>query len=270
MPELPEVETVLRTLETQIKGEEITYVNVLLPKMIDRTEQEFADALTGKHFLTFNRRGKYLLFGMEDVILVSHLRMEGKYWLKQKGEPADRHTHVIFGLTGGRELRYHDTRKFGTMELCAPDMDLDSFHGLGPEPFDESFNGEYLRNVMHKRNTPLKSILLDQTVVAGIGNIYADEICFACGLRPRVNCRRISGPMCQKITEETRRILAAAIQAGGTTIRSYTSSLGVTGLFQLECNVHARKTCRECGGDIKIVKVGCRTTYYCPHCQKAN
>lgn len=269
MPELPEVETVLRTLEGQIKGEPITYVKVFLPKMIDRPAEAFSDALTGRHFLTFERRGKYLLFGMEDVILVSHLRMEGKYWLKQAEEPVDRHTHIIFGLSGGRELRYHDTRKFGTMELYDPGINLDTFHGLGPEPFDDRFNGRYLHDVMKHRDTPLKSILLDQTVVAGIGNIYADEICFACGLRPRMNCRRISEPMCRKITEETRRILAEAIQAGGTTIRSYTSSLGVTGLFQLECMVHARKTCRRCGGDIKIVRVGGRSSYYCPHCQKA-
>lgn len=269
MPELPEVETVLRTLETQIKGEEITYVKVLLPKMIDRPIPTFCDALTGRHFLTFERRGKYLLFGLEDVILVSHLRMEGKYWLKQAEDPIDRHTHMIFGLTNGRELRYHDTRKFGTMELCNPDTDRSTFHGLGPEPFDEAYNGEYLHRVMKQRNTALKSILLDQSVVAGIGNIYADEICFACGLRPRMNCRRISGPMCQKITDETRRILREAIRAGGTTIRSYTSSLGVTGLFQLECMVHAQKTCRECGGEIRIVRVGGRSSYYCPHCQKA-
>ncbi len=269
MPELPEVETVLRTLEQQIKGEPILDVEVRLPKMIDRSIPEFREALIGRHFLRFDRRGKYLLFGMEDKILVSHLRMEGKYWLKETGDPADRHTHVIFTLSNGRSLRYHDTRKFGTMELRDYPLDLHSFHGLGPEPFnEEEFTPDYLYAVMKSRNTPLKTILLDQSVVAGIGNIYADEICFACGLRPRMNCRRISKPKCAQIIAETRRILQEAIAAGGTTIRSYTSSLGVTGLFQLECMVHAQKTCRVCGGEVKIVRVGGRSSYYCPHCQR--
>ena len=269
MPELPEVETVLRTLEKQIQGAEIEDVRVYLPKMIDRSETAFRRALTGRRFLTFERRGKYLLFGMEDVILVSHLRMEGKYWIKQKGDPLDRHTHVVFSLSDGRELRYHDTRKFGTMELCDPDIDRSAFHGLGPEPFEEAFNAAYLYRIMKERNTPVKTILLDQSVVAGIGNIYADEICFACGIRPRMNCRRLSKPLCEAIVRETRRILEAAIQAGGTTIRSYTSSLGVTGLFQLSCMVHAQKECQECGTAIKIVRVGGRSSYYCPHCQKS-
>ena len=269
MPELPEVETVLRTLETQIKGAEITDVRVFLPKMIDRSEADFRNALTGRHFLTFERRGKYLLFGMEDVILVSHLRIEGKYWLKQKGDPLDRHTHAVFSLSDGRELRYNDTRKFGTMELCDPETDRASFHGLGPEPFDEAFSAEYLYRTMKERNTPVKTILLDQTVVAGIGNIYADEICFACGIRPRMNSRRVTKPLCESLVRETRRILEAAIQAGGTTIRSYTSSLGVTGLFQLSCMVHSQKNCQECGSAIKIVRVGGRSSYYCPHCQKS-
>ena len=269
MPELPEVETVLRTLEQEIKGEPVSYVRVFLPKMIDRPEEDFCRALEGRHFLTFQRRGKYLLFGMEDVILVSHLRMEGKYWLKQNGDPVDKHTHVIFGLSNGRELRYNDTRKFGTMELWSPDTDLTDFHGLGPEPFDDSCSAEYLFRTAKQRNTPLKTLLLDQSVIAGIGNIYADEICFACGLRPRMNCRRLTGAMCRDIVQETRRILSDAVKAGGTTIRSYTSSLGVTGLFQLECMVHARKTCRICGSDIKIVRVGGRSSYYCPHCQRA-
>ena len=269
MPELPEVETVLRTLEQEIKGEPVSYVRVFLPKMIDRPEEDFCRALEGRHFLTFQRRGKYLLFGMEDVILVSHLRMEGKYWLKQNGDPVDKHTHVIFGLSNGRELRYNDTRKFGTMELWSPDTDLTDFHGLGPEPFDDSCSAEYLFRTAKQRNTPLKTLLLDQSVIAGIGNIYADEICYACGLRPRMNCRRLTRAMCSDIVGETRRILNDAVKAGGTTIRSYTSSLGVTGLFQLECMVHARKICRICGSDIKIVRVGGRSSYYCPHCQSA-
>ncbi|MBQ9327692.1 MAG: DNA-formamidopyrimidine glycosylase [Solobacterium sp.] len=268
MPELPEVETVLRTLEKKIAGEEILGVAVRYPKMIDRSPEAFAQKLIGKHFLQFERRGKYLLFGMEDVVLCSHLRMEGKYWILPEDAPLDRHTHVIFELADGRQLRYHDTRKFGRMELLEPDFDRRTFHGLGPEPFSPEWNGAYLYRIVKQRSTPIKSLLLDQSVVAGIGNIYADEILFACGIRPRVSSRRLTKTQCEAIVEATRDILSRAIQAGGTTIRSYTSSLGVSGLFQLSCNVHAQKTCQQCGQMIKIVRVGGRSSYYCPRCQK--
>ena len=269
MPELPEVETVLRTLEHQIAGEQILSVEVRYPKMIDRSPAEFANALTGRHFQRFERRGKYLLFGMEDITLVSHLRMEGKYYLMDSIEPADRHTHVIFQLPGGRQLRYHDTRKFGRMELLPRDVDPFSFHDLGPEPFWESFSEPYVYACAHARSVPVKTLLLDQTFVAGIGNIYADEICFACGIRPTKRSDRLRHRDCENIVLHTRRILKEAIAAGGTTIRSYTSSLGVTGLFQLECMVHAKKVCSRCGHPTKIKRIGGRTSYYCPQCQKA-
>ena len=268
MPELPEVETVLRTLETQIGGEEIVSVIVRYPKIVEADPDEFAKRLCGRHFLGFQRRGKYLLFQMEDVTLVSHLRMEGKYYILSREDPVDRHTHVIFQLGSGRELRYHDTRKFGRMELWPKEFDLNGFHGLGPEPFADAFSAGYLYHIAHERRVPVKTLLLDQSVVAGIGNIYADEICFAVGLRPGMSARRLTKPQCERIVNETRRILNLAIQAGGTTIRSYTSSLGVTGLFQLDCMVHARKTCSKCGENTKIKTIGGRTSYYCPCCQK--
>ena len=268
MPELPEVETVLRTLEKQIGGEEITGVRTLYPKMIDRNPEDFEAALLHRHFLRFERRGKYLVFRMEDVTLVSHLRMEGKYYIQEPEEPYDRHVHVIFSLGSGRELRYHDTRKFGRMELYGPDLDLSSFHDLGPEPFSDDFSVPYLYGIAHTRHVPIKTLLLDQSVVAGIGNIYADEICFGAGLRPGIACSRLTRPQCERIINVTHSVLARAIQAGGTTIRSYTSSLGVTGLFQLECNVHAQKTCSVCGQKTRIKTIGGRTSYYCPVCQK--
>jgi formamidopyrimidine-DNA glycosylase len=263
------VETVLRTLEAKIRGKGIETVEIRYPKIIEGSPAVFTKALEGRHFLEFRRRGKYLLFTMEDVLLSSHLRMEGKYYILGDGVPYDRHTHVIFHLDDGTGLRYHDTRKFGRMEILPKDTDPRTFHGLGPEPFSDEFSPAYIYACAHERRVPVKTLLLDQSFAAGIGNIYADEICFACGLRPRMNCRRLTKAMCEAIVRETQRILSDAVKAGGTTIRSYTSSLGVTGLFQLECMVHARKTCRICGSDIKIVRVGGRSSYYCPHCQRA-
>ena len=268
MPELPEVETVLRTLEREIRGKGIESVEVRYPNIIAGNPADFQEALKGQHFLDFRRRGKYLLFGMEDVTLVSHLRMEGKYFILPEDVRPDRHTHVIFRLDDGMTLRYHDTRKFGRMELFPKEIDLTHFHGLGPEPFSEEFSPSYIYACAHKRNVPVKSLLLDQSFAAGIGNIYADEICFASSIRPGRSSRRLTFAMCEAIHENTRRILRDAIYAGGTTIRSYTSSLGVTGLFQLECMVHTKAVCSKCGQKIKIKRIGGRSSYYCPHCQK--
>ena len=268
MPELPEVETVVRTLEKQIAGEEILAVDVRYAKIVEDDPKAFSRRLKGRHFLGFERRGKYLIFRLEDVTLAVHLRMEGKFFIQMPEEPFDRHVHVIFSLGSGRQLRYHDTRQFGRMKLYPKDLDLSDFHDLGPEPFAEAFDAAYLYAAAHRRNTPLKTMLLDQSVVAGVGNIYADEICFAVGLRPGMSCRRLTKPQCQRIVEETRSILHRAIQAGGTTIRSYTSSLGVTGLFQLETNIHARTHCARCGQEAKIKRIVGRSSYYCPSCQK--
>ena len=268
MPELPEVETVLRTLEHMIKGRRIEHVDVRYAKTVEDDPAIFAKRLAGEHFNGFERRGKYLIFRMDTLTLVSHLRMEGRYYVQKPSDPINRHMHVIFDLDDGSQLRYHDTRKFGRMFLCDKDYDFSHFNKLGPEPFDEAFSQEYIHAYRKGRSGPLKSLLLDQHFVAGIGNIYADEILSACGLRPGRSCRRITKKDEENIVLETRRILTEAIAAGGTTIRTYTSSLGVTGLFQNECCVHSQKVCRRCGSDIHMKFIGGRSSYYCPHCQK--
>lgn len=269
MPELPEVETVVRTLEKQIKGREIIRVDVRYPKIVENGDAAaFSARLQQQHFRTFARRGKYLLFGMDDCLLVAHLRMEGKFYLQSPQEAITRHMHVLFQLDDGRQLRYHDTRKFGRMEIMEPDVDLRSFHRLGPEPFDAAFNAEYVHRWKKGRRLPIKSLLLDQNFVAGIGNIYADEILSACRIRPGRSCARLTRKEESLLVEKTKVILQEAIAMGGTTIRTYTSSLGVTGRFQLQCRVHMQKTCRRCGSTIRVKWIGGRSSYYCPHCQK--
>ena len=267
MPELPEVETVVRTLEQQIRDEEILKVTVRWPKAVIGDPDVFAERLQGQHFRSFGRRGKYLIFGMDDLTLVSHLRMEGKYYIQDPDEPLNRHIHIVFQLSGGKELRYHDTRKFGRMEIIERDPDLSDFHDLGPEPFDEEYTADRIREYCRGRRAPIKSVLLEQQLVAGIGNIYADEILSASGIRPGRSCARLTQRDRQNIVDNTRLILAEAIKAGGTTIRSYTSSLGVTGMFQNDCMVHGQKICRRCGHEIKVKWIGGRSSYYCPVCQ---
>ncbi|MDO4521267.1 MAG: bifunctional DNA-formamidopyrimidine glycosylase/DNA-(apurinic or apyrimidinic site) lyase [Erysipelotrichaceae bacterium] len=251
-----------------IAGRQILSVTVRWPRTIEGDPDAFAKTLAGEHFNVFERRGKYLIFRMDHVTLVSHLRMEGKYYVQQPEEPLDRHMHVLFDLDDGRQLRYRDTRKFGRMFITGLEYDFSHFHDLGPEPFDEAFSPAYIHAYRKGKTQPLKSLLLDQSFVAGIGNIYADEILSACALRPGRSCRRITRNDEENIVRETRRILCEAIAAGGTTIRTYTSSLGVSGLFQNDCCVHEQKTCRRCGSEIHMKRIGGRSSYYCPVCQK--
>ena len=268
MPELPEVETVVRTLEKRIKNKKIIDVSVRYKPIVNGNVNNFKKELINQSFRSFKRRGKYLLFYLDDVLLVSHLRMEGKYFIKEHNEPVDKHTHVIFRLNNGKDLRYNDVRKFGRMELIEKNDDYDDFKKLGPEPFSNNFNVKYVKNFLAKSNKPIKEILLDQSFVAGIGNIYADEICFAIKVKPTRPCNKLSDKEIEDLIKETRKILKKAIKAGGTTIRSYNSSLGVTGRFQLKLNVHTKDKCSICGKDIVKIRVGGRGTYYCPLCQK--
>lgn len=268
MPELPEVETVLRTLETKIKNKKIVDINILYEPIIVDDIDYFKNKLINQSFRNFKRRGKYLLFEMDDITLVSHLRMEGKYYILKPNEPIDKHTHVIFILDDGYELRYRDVRKFGRMELIDKQDNYDVFKNLGPEPFDKKFNIAYVKNYLSNKNKPIKEVLLDQSFVAGIGNIYADEILFAIKVNPNRSTNELSEEEIKNLIKETRSILKAAIKKGGTTIRSYTSSLGVTGLFQLSLKCHTLKKCPICNSDIIKTRIGGRGTYYCPNCQK--
>ena len=249
MPELPEVETVVRTLEKRLKNRKIEKVEVIYEPIITGNPTSFKRKLKGQHFKKFSRRGKFLLFYMDDVLFVSHLRMEGKYYIQDKDEPRDKHMHIIFHLDNGKELRYRDTRKFGRMELC---------------PLDT----KYVLDVCKTRSIPIKSLLLDQHFIAGIGNIYADEILFASRIKPMKPSNKITKKDAELIIEHTRRILEDAIKAGGTTIRSYTSSLGVSGRFQLSCMVHTKEVCQICKSKILVKYIGGRSSYYCPKCQK--
>lgn len=274
MPELPEVETVCRTLEHLLKGCEIIRVEVPYEKMIESDLVEFKEKLIGKHFTNFSRIGKYLMIELEDDVLISHLRMEGKYYIQEMSEPYDKkHVHVQIFLADGRVVRYHDTRKFGRMYLYPKQeyaYHYPCFKHVGYDAFDERVDVDYLWNKFHRRNITLKQALLDQSVVAGVGNIYADEICFALGYDPRSKVSHLRKYDFETWIKEMRRILNGAIKSGGTTIRSYTSSLGVDGRFQLQLKVHAKKgeTCIRCGGIIEKITVGGRGTYFCRKCQR--
>lgn len=268
MPELPEVETVVRTLENKIKGKKISSIDIYWNNIIIGDINDFKERLIGKTFKTFNRVGKYIYFGFDDdLYMISHLRMEGKYYIKDQSLPLEKHEHVIFHFDDGVDLRYHDTRKFGKMCLRNKEelFKLEPLSILGKDANKVDYN--YLKEHfnLHKK---IKEVILDQHVIAGIGNIYADEILFKCKIHPERLADTLTDKELNDFVKYAKEILDEAIKAGGTTIRSYTSSLGVTGLFQQELNVHTKKECPICKAKILTIKVGGRTSYYCPNCQK--
>jgi formamidopyrimidine-DNA glycosylase len=273
MPELPEVETVRKTLVELVQGKTISEVKVLWPKMIKEPDDAvlFEQMLAGQQILEIGRRGKFLLFYLTDYCLVSHLRMEGKYGLFQKNEPANKHTHVFICFEDGTELRYQDVRKFGTIHLYEKGKELaaKSLAGLGPEPFDQAFNLELLKEKLAKTNRNIKAVLLDQKVVVGLGNIYVDEALFRAGIHPEKIASSLTEAELVGLQREIVLTLQEAVDKGGSTIRSYVNSQGQIGMFQLELFVYGRKgePCRKCGHEIEKTVVAGRGTHTCPNCQ---
>lgn len=274
MPELPEVETVRRTLEQLVLGKEIMEVSVFWPKIIKAPEpvEQFQDALRGQTIQKIGRRGKFLIFTLDDYAMVSHLRMEGKYGVHVKEEPYDKHTHVIFTFTDGSELRYRDVRKFGTMHLFRKGEEMEQMPllHLGPEPLSEEFTVEGLSAKLARTGRKIKPVLLDQTVVVGIGNIYVDESLFRSGIHPERKASSLTLAEIKRLHAEIIATLSEAVEKGGSTIRSYVNSQGQIGMFQLELNVYGRKgeTCKVCDTPLEKLVVAGRGTHICPSCQQ--
>lgn len=273
MPELPEVETVRRTLLELVSNKEIEHVSVFWPKIIKQPEEiaQFQDALVGQTIKDIGRRGKFLILYTDDYALISHLRMEGKYGVFQKTEPVDKHTHVIFHFTDGTELRYKDVRKFGTMHLYVKGQEFNTLplSQLGPEPFSADFTVEALASKLSKTKRNIKAVLLDQKVVVGLGNIYVDEALFRSGIHPERAADDLTKEEIERLHQEISNTLSEAVQKGGSTIRSYVNSQGQIGMFQLELFVYGRKgeECRICGSTLERIVSGGRGTVFCPKCQ---
>ncbi len=274
LPELPEVETVKRTLEALVLQKEISRVSVFWPKIVKQPEEvvQFQDALKGQIIQKMGRRGKFLIFYTEDYALVSHLRMEGKYGVFSTEDPVEKHTHVIFHFTDGTELRYKDVRKFGTMHLFSKgtEFELPPLSHLGPEPFSQEFTVDYLKGLLARTNRKVKVTLLDQTAVVGLGNIYVDETLFRSKIHPERQAASLSNEEISNLHKEIVATLTEAVTKGGSTIRSYLNSQGQIGMFQLRLFVYGKKNepCQRCGTELQKIKVGGRGTHFCPSCQK--
>lgn len=270
MPELPEVETVKETLKRQVLNRTIQKVDIYWDNIIAVPDvKTFQKQIQSQKIIDIRRRGKWLLFELNDYYLLSHLRMEGKYFLKND-EPVSKHEHVIFHLDNGSQLRYHDTRKFGKMYLLdkTKAMNEKPLNELGLEPWDDGLTVEYLKEKLKNKKLPIKTVLLDQSIIAGIGNIYDDEILFRSKINPKRQANELKNKDLENIIVNTKITLEKAITLGGTTIRSYTSSEGVHGRFQNELLIHTKEICPECGNKVTKIVVGGRGTYYCPKCQK--
>ena len=272
MPELPEVETVRRQLKPLILGLTIEDITMPYASIVRMDAEYFKEKLIGKRFTDLNRYGKYLLFELGDLILVSHLRMEGKYYLYEDLAQATKHDHIMFHLDNGLFLSYHDVRKFGTMELTNKKelFKLPSLKKLGPEVNDAHIDIDRLYRIIHRSKRPIKSLLLDQSLMAGLGNIYVDETLFMAKIHPQTKGIYIKKKQVADLIDASYKVVHKAIALGGTTIRTYHSTMGVDGRFQNELNVHTKKDqpCPRCQTKIIKIKVGGRGTYVCPSCQK--
>ena len=275
MPELPEVETTRRGLEPHLVGRLIAGVEVREHRLRHRVDEAALSAMVGHGFLAVGRRAKYLLFRAGHGSLVVHLGMSGSLRMVDPsltGPEAERrkHDHLIWRLDSGFELRYHDPRRFGSVLWIDGDparhpLLLD----LGPEPLAEGFNARHLQQRTLGRNRAIRDLLLDSRLVAGIGNIYANEALFQAGIHPATAGGRLTEGECVRLVKTIKQVLALAIKAGGTTLNDYVNPQGEPGYFALSLAVYGRggKPCLRCQTTVVRTPLGRRSTFFCPSCQ---
>ncbi|PMB84527.1 DNA-formamidopyrimidine glycosylase [Dolosicoccus paucivorans] len=276
MPELPEVEAVRKGLNQLVQGKVIQQVTVDWPNIIDTTLpiDEWSQLLQNERIEKIERRGKYLIIYLTHWALISHLRMEGKYNFYPKGQvPSQKgkHVHVRFLMTDGSQLEYDDVRKFGRMTLIDPQGVGRYFEErkLGPEPTKEQFRLDDFASSLKKTKRAIKTVLLDQKSVAGLGNIYVDEVLFRSKIHPETKADLLTLNQVETLREQIIQVLQEATAKGGSTIRTYKNSLGELGQYQKELQIYGRTgaLCIHCQTPIEKIKVGGRGTHYCPKCQ---
>ena len=272
MPEMPEVETVRRTLLPLIKGKTIKEVTVWYPKIITGDAKEFARQLTGKKIENIDRYAKYLLIRLSDnLTIVSHLRMEGKYRLVKINTKKDKHDHVQIVFKDNSALRYNDVRKFGRMQLIktGTEREKTGIGKLGVEPNSAAFTVSYLQNGLARKKKNIKNTLLDQSIVAGLGNIYVDEVLCETKIHPLSQANTIPAEKIVQLHDNINSLIELAIAERGTTIHTYLDANGKTGGFQKMLQVYGHKgePCVRCGTPLEKIKVNGRGTTFCPKCQ---
>lgn len=275
MPELPEVEVTRMGLLPHILGRRITKISHSGKRLRVPVPRKFlAMHVLGKTIVTIDRRAKYLLFRIENgSTLIIHLGMTGKLGLIPSGEPPATHDHLRLLLDDGIEIRFNDTRRFGSVMVWpsteAKKMEATFSSRIGVEPFSNDFNISYLQKQSCSRKVPVKNFLMNSSILAGVGNIYANEILFAASVHPQTPTKNITKQEWKIIITATRRILKKAIQSGGSTISDFLGSSGNPGYFQVHFNVYNRasRKCKRCKNSINKTVIGGRATFFCPQCQ---
>ena len=269
MPELPEVETTRRGLDTAIAGRRLRRVVVRNPAL--RWPVAIPHDVRGQRIGRIGRRAKYLLLPLESGALIVHLGMSGHLSVVPVDAAPAKHDHVDFVLDDDRTVRLTDPRRFGSVHWQPfPVDDHWLLAGLGPEPLSADFNATYLSERSRGRRLAVKTLLMDARVVVGVGNIYANEALFLAGIRPRIAARRLSGPRLGMLVDAVKATLASAIQSGGTTLRDFAATDGRPGYFVHELAVYGRggKPCVRCETALTEIRLGGRATVYCPRCQR--
>ena len=269
MPELPEVETTRLGIAPHLLGRRIAKLVIRQPKLRWPIPQPLIACMPGQRIESIERRAKYLLVHTVAGSALLHLGMSGSLRVLDSGTPADKHDHYDWLLDSGRILRFTDPRRFGSL-LWQP---LGSMHALlahlGAEPLSDDFDGDYLWRLSRGRAASVKTFIMDQAIVVGVGNIYAAEALFAAGIHPRRKAGSVSRARYALLAEAIQRILKVAIKRGGTTLRDFISPDGVPGYFEQELTVYGRtdQPCRNCATAIRVITLGQRSTFYCPSCQ---
>ena len=279
MPELPEVETVRRGLAAVMEGRPIVDVLVRRGDLRRPLPAGFADALTGRTVTAIDRRAKYLLIRLDDgTVVIAHLGMSGRMVIVQPddgiqpGAAGSKHEHIVFTVGNGTQVRFSDPRRFGLMDLATEETlgVHPLLASLGPEPLDDAFDGAALAERLAGKRTPIKSALLDQRIVAGLGNIYVCEGLYAAGLSPRRSAHTVQGGRAERLMQSIKSVLLAAIEAGGSTLRDHVAPSGEIGYFQHNFKVYGRERapCPACTRPIyRLVQSG-RSTFFCSQCQR--
>ena len=270
MPELPEVETTRRGLQPLIVGQTIHSLAVREPRLRWPIEPSLDRRVRDQTVQGLSRRGKYLLMSTGAGTLLVHLGMSGSLrFIPERCEPA-RHDHFDLEFVSGAMLRFNDPRRFGSLHWAAAPAAHWLLKNLGPEPLGAEFSGDYLWRVSRRRRVAVKSLLMNGRIVAGLGNIYANEALFRAGIHPSRPSGRVSRKRLQQLVDAVGDVLREAIQAGGTTLQDFVGGDGKPGYFQLALDVYGRagEPCTRCKRPIKVRTIGQRATYYCANCQR--
>ena len=272
MPELPEVETTRRSLEPALVGRRVERVIVRDRRLRWTVPRELEAKLTGAVIIATSRRAKYLLVDTDRGHVIVHLGMSGSLSIVARNTQPRLHDHIDVELDVGTLLRFHDPRRFGSWHWMDGDpVAHPLLAALAPEPLTDAFDGQYLHAVTRGRSAAIKQVLMNGTLVTGVGNIYASEALHRAAINPKTAARRLSQARCNRLADAVKETLARAIAAGGSTLRDYVDGHGNPGYFQQEYAVYERagEACPRCGATVKGFRQGQRSTYYCPGCQRA-